>query len=55
MVMQDFFFPKPSFFQSQFVYSGSILQSWHFCNFSKKDQNIWKFGEKCTKFENISK
>ena len=25
------------------------------CDFSKKVQNIWKFGQKCTKFENILK
>ena len=40
MVMQDFFLPKTSFFQSQFVYSGPILESGHVCDFSKKWQNI---------------
>ena len=27
----------------------------HWCDFSEKGQNIWKFGQKCVKFENILK
>ena len=38
MVMQDFFLPKTSFFQSQFVYSGPILESGHECDFCKKNK-----------------
>ena len=34
------FLPETSFFQSQFVYSGSILETGHTCDFSKKGQNI---------------
>ena len=36
-------------------YSGPILESKGMCDFSGKGQNIWKVGQKCTKFENILK
>ena len=48
--MQDLFLPKTYFFQNQFVYPGPILESGYACNFWKKGQTIWKFGQKCTKF-----
>ena len=40
-----------------FVIAGPILESKGMCVIfhkkGKKGQNIWKFGQKCTKFENI--
>ena len=44
MIMQDFFLPKASFVQSQFVYLGPVLESKGMCAIfqknGKKGQNI---------------
>ena len=49
----NIFFSKTSFFQSEFVYSGSILKSKGMDAIFLKKQNIWKYRQKCRKFENI--
>ena len=36
IVMQDFFLLKISFFQTQFAYSGPIIESGYACSFLKK-------------------
>ena len=48
-VVQDFFLPKISFFQIQFVYSGPILESGHACDFSKKSAKYLKIWAKMHK------
>ena len=45
MVMQDFFLLKTSFFQSQFAYSGPIIESGYACNFLKKGQIFENLGK----------
>ena len=45
MVKQEFFLPETSFFQSQFVYSGSILETRHTCDFSKKGKIFENLGK----------